>query len=222
MPSDIGSVLSQVCLLQILFSHKHSTLPTQLIQNKSSWNQVNYRHPELTKRQVGLCLFSPPFYSSPAKILIFATQVQTLVHHYKGLSPKKDKFTFNDGQERDLINIQVGLVVYAKMLNVLLRVRSRCPIGVRTTTSQSRCTSSTRTPIMHLSATSSRPRICRWGERDWLADSQKAKGFAIQIRFGLLGLNLVSIRWKWVSMWMLPERSTFHISTSGPIHNLTW
>ena len=57
MPSDIGSVLSQVCLLQILFSHKHSTLPTQLIQNKSSWNQVNYRHPELTKRQVGFCLF---------------------------------------------------------------------------------------------------------------------------------------------------------------------
>jgi len=40
------------------------------------------RHPELTKRQV-----------------------QTLVHHYKGLSPKKDKFTFNDGKERDLINI---------------------------------------------------------------------------------------------------------------------
>lgn len=45
--------------------------------------QVHYRHPELTKRQV-----------------------QTLVHHYKGLAPKKDKFTFNDGQERDLINIQ--------------------------------------------------------------------------------------------------------------------
>jgi len=46
-------------------------------------SQVNYRHPDLTKRQV-----------------------QTLLHHYKGLSPKKDKFTFNDGQERDLINIQ--------------------------------------------------------------------------------------------------------------------
>lgn len=46
-------------------------------------SQVNYRHPDLTKRQV-----------------------QTLLHHYKGLAPKKDKFIFNDGQERDLINIQ--------------------------------------------------------------------------------------------------------------------
>jgi len=46
-------------------------------------SQVNYRHPELTKRQV-----------------------QTLLHHYKGLATKKDKFIFNDGQEKDLVNIQ--------------------------------------------------------------------------------------------------------------------
>ena len=71
------------------------------------------------------------------------------------------------------------------MLKVLPRVRSRCPIGVRTTTSQSRCTSSTHTPIMHLSATSSRPRICRLGERHWLADPQKAKGFGVHIEFAL-------------------------------------
>jgi len=46
-------------------------------------SQVNYRHPDLTKRQVA-----------------------TLLHHYKGLSPKKDRFTFNDGQDRELVNIQ--------------------------------------------------------------------------------------------------------------------
>merc|ERR1711936_422239 len=32
--------------------------------------------------------------------------VLSLLHHYKGLTPKPDKFMFNDGRERDLLHIQ--------------------------------------------------------------------------------------------------------------------
>merc|ERR1711936_360098 len=32
--------------------------------------------------------------------------VLALLHHYKGLTPKPDKFMFNDGRERDLLHIQ--------------------------------------------------------------------------------------------------------------------
>lgn len=46
-------------------------------------SQVNYRHPEKTKRDV-----------------------LNLLHHYKGLAPSKSKFIFNDGQERELILIK--------------------------------------------------------------------------------------------------------------------
>jgi len=44
--------------------------------------KVKYRHPDLTKRDV-----------------------LSLLHHYRGLIPKQDKFIFNDGVQRDLINI---------------------------------------------------------------------------------------------------------------------
>jgi len=43
----------------------------------------SYRHPDLTKRDV-----------------------LALLHHYKGLTPKPDKFMFNDGRERDLLHLQ--------------------------------------------------------------------------------------------------------------------
>jgi len=43
----------------------------------------SYRHPDLTKRDV-----------------------LSLIHHYKGLTPKPDKFMFNDGRERDLLQLQ--------------------------------------------------------------------------------------------------------------------
>lgn len=46
-------------------------------------SQVNYRHPDKTKRDI-----------------------MNLLHHYKGLAPCKSRFTFNDGQERDLILIK--------------------------------------------------------------------------------------------------------------------
>jgi len=42
-----------------------------------------YRHPDLTKRDV-----------------------LALLHHYKGLTPRPDKFMFNDGRERDLLHLQ--------------------------------------------------------------------------------------------------------------------
>jgi len=42
-----------------------------------------YRHPDQTKRDV-----------------------QSLLHHYKGLTPKPDKFMFNDGRERELLHLQ--------------------------------------------------------------------------------------------------------------------
>jgi len=45
--------------------------------------QPSYRHPDLTKRDV-----------------------LALLHHYKGLTPKPDKFMFNDGRERDLLHLQ--------------------------------------------------------------------------------------------------------------------
>jgi len=45
-------------------------------------SKVKYRHPDLTKRDV-----------------------LSLLHHYRGLIPKQDKFIFNDGVQRDLINI---------------------------------------------------------------------------------------------------------------------
>merc|ERR1711936_1110953 len=32
--------------------------------------------------------------------------VLALLHHYKGLTPKPDKFMFNDGRERDLLHLQ--------------------------------------------------------------------------------------------------------------------
>jgi len=45
-------------------------------------SKVKYRHPDLTKRDV-----------------------MSALHHYRGLIPKQDKFIFNDGVQRDLINI---------------------------------------------------------------------------------------------------------------------
>merc|ERR1711971_11296 len=124
---------------QPVFGHIRGNLKMPASDIVSVLSQVNYRHPELTKRQV-----------------------QTLLHHYKGLSPKKDKFTFNDGQEKDLINIQVKGTLTEKTKNLDdTRVRSRCHIGVRTTTSQSHCTCSTPTPTMRPFAMSSQPLICR-------------------------------------------------------------
>ena len=48
--------------------------------------QPAYRHPDLTKRDV-----------------------LALLHHYKGLTPKLDKFMFNDGRERELLHL-VGTI----------------------------------------------------------------------------------------------------------------
>jgi len=48
----------------------------------SALSKVKYRHPEQAKRDV-----------------------LTALHHYRGLIPKHDKFIFNDGVQRDLINI---------------------------------------------------------------------------------------------------------------------
>ena len=48
--------------------------------------QPQYRHPDLTKRDV-----------------------MGLLHHYKGLTPKSDKFIFNDGRERELLHL-VGTI----------------------------------------------------------------------------------------------------------------
>lgn len=48
--------------------------------------QPGYRHPDLTKKDV-----------------------QTLIHHYKGLAPKGEKFIFNDGRERELLHL-VGTI----------------------------------------------------------------------------------------------------------------
>jgi len=48
----------------------------------SALSKVKYRHPEQTKRDV-----------------------LSSLHHYRGLIPKQDKFIFNDGVQRDLINI---------------------------------------------------------------------------------------------------------------------
>lgn len=45
-------------------------------------SKVKYRNPDMTKRDV-----------------------LTALHHYRGLIPKQDKFMFNDGVQRDLINI---------------------------------------------------------------------------------------------------------------------
>ena len=45
--------------------------------------QPAYRHPDLTKRDV-----------------------LALLHHYKGLTPKPDKFMFNDGRERELLHLR--------------------------------------------------------------------------------------------------------------------
>jgi len=48
----------------------------------SALSKVKYRHPDQTKRDV-----------------------LSALHHYRGLIPKQDKFIFNDGVQRDLINI---------------------------------------------------------------------------------------------------------------------
>jgi len=48
--------------------------------------QPGYKHPDLTKKDI-----------------------QTLLHHYKGLSPKGEKFIFNDGRERELLHL-VGTI----------------------------------------------------------------------------------------------------------------
>merc|ERR1719342_957357 len=48
----------------------------------SALSKVKHRNPELTKRDLQQCL-----------------------HHYRGLIPKPDKFIFNDGANRDMINI---------------------------------------------------------------------------------------------------------------------
>merc|ERR1719341_2676765 len=48
----------------------------------SALSKVKYRHPEQAKRDV-----------------------LSSLHHYRGLIPKQDKFIFNDGIQRDLINI---------------------------------------------------------------------------------------------------------------------
>lgn len=48
--------------------------------------QPGYRHPDQTKKDV-----------------------QTLLHHYKGLAPKGEKFMFNDGRERELLHL-VGTI----------------------------------------------------------------------------------------------------------------
>jgi len=48
--------------------------------------QPGYRHPDLTKKDV-----------------------LTLLHHYKGLAPKGEKFIFNDGRERELLHL-VGTI----------------------------------------------------------------------------------------------------------------
>ena len=48
--------------------------------------QPGYRHPDLTRRDVSALLL-----------------------HYKGLTPKSDKFTFNDGRDRELLHL-VGTI----------------------------------------------------------------------------------------------------------------
>jgi len=51
-------------------------------QLNAALSKVKYKHPDLTKRDV-----------------------MSVLHHYRGLIPKPDKFTFNDGQQRDLITL---------------------------------------------------------------------------------------------------------------------
>jgi len=48
----------------------------------TAMSKIKYRNPEMTKRDV-----------------------LTVLHHYRGLIPKQDKFIFNDGIQRDLLNI---------------------------------------------------------------------------------------------------------------------
>ena len=50
--------------------------------------QPSYRHPDMTKRDV-----------------------MALLHHYKGLTPKGEKFIFNDGRERELLQLMVTIPV---------------------------------------------------------------------------------------------------------------
>ena len=58
-----------------------------------------YRHPDQTKRDV-----------------------QSLLHHYKGLTPKPDKFMFNDGRERELLHLQ-GTIPVPYKGNIKYQVR---------------------------------------------------------------------------------------------------
>ena len=61
--------------------------------------QPAYRHPDLTKRDV-----------------------LALLHHYKGLTPKPDKFMFNDGRERELLHLQ-GTIPVPYKGNIKYQVR---------------------------------------------------------------------------------------------------
>lgn len=51
-------------------------------QLNAALSKVKQKHPDLTRRDV-----------------------QSVLHHYRGLIPKPDKFTFNDGVQRDLITL---------------------------------------------------------------------------------------------------------------------
>jgi len=63
-------------------SESHNSILTSFL----STVQPGYKNPDLTKKDI-----------------------QTLLHHYKGLSPKGEKFIFNDGRERELLHL-VGTI----------------------------------------------------------------------------------------------------------------
>ena len=66
--------------------------------------QPCYRHPALTKRDV-----------------------MALLHHYKSLTPKGEKFIFNDGRERELLHL-IGTisVPYKVTLTLIVTTLQGC------------------------------------------------------------------------------------------------
>ena len=64
--------------------------------------QPSYRHPDMTKRDV-----------------------MALLHHYKGLTPKGEKFIFNDGRERELLHL-IGTIPVPYKVELTLIVARLC------------------------------------------------------------------------------------------------
>ena len=64
--------------------------------------QPSYRHPDTTKRDV-----------------------MALLHHYKGLTPKGEKFIFNDGIGRDLLHL-IGTIPVPYKVKLTLIVARLC------------------------------------------------------------------------------------------------